>query len=319
MTKVNYNLDIPTSNIGQVGLSYYAQSHRKNKNRATRVCAIKHFLEVQTFVTGEAKMKYKASFNSQSKPPMREYGSEIIQNGLTTKAKSKIKLASRCIQHINENVKGRSGKSSFVTLTFGKHVPSHNEAKRLLDNFLKRTRRHFKFNFEYVWVAELQKRGAIHFHILLADYIPKEFVNQSWNEIVNKWSMDQHGETQKLYPHVEGVYMAGAYMSKYISKEANKIHGNLYNISSSLRKVMKPTINTIRLESESEAKELIDMAQDTLENLHLTAFKFNSGTTSQLWTNNGLEVIKSIENNILTSKTITNETATRTTTVPTSE
>ncbi|MEX0595680.1 MAG: hypothetical protein WD512_04200, partial [Candidatus Paceibacterota bacterium] len=107
---------------------------------------------------------------------------------------------------------------------------------------------------------------------------------------------------QKLYPHVIGVFMAGAYMAKYISKEANKIHGNLYGISTELRKVMKPTYQVQKFNTANDAKELLHIAKDTLDNLHLTALTFNSGTTRQIWSNNGAEVLNSINNAILVSK-----------------
>ena len=271
--------------IKQVGLSCYAESHR---------FGIKHYIETSEYLNGETKVKYKQSFNSQSKAPTREVGSELIQNGLNLKAKSKIKFAGRMIQYINQEVKGRSGKASFVTLTYGRHVPTHKEAKKMLDIFLKRTRRYFGFNVEYVWVAELQKRGAIHFHILLAEYLPKEFINKAWNSIVNKWTVEAHGETQLLLPNVKGVFLAGSYITKYISKEENKIHGNLYGVSASLRELMKPTVTTYEVQGENEAFEIMNVTQDTLDNLLLKAHSFNSGTTRQLWSNNGLEVIKSI-------------------------
>lgn len=281
-----------TQSSKKVGLSCYAQSHR---------FGIRHYIEMSEYINGETKIKYKQSFNSQSKPPTREVGKEIVQNGLNLKAKSKIKFAGRMIQYINQEVKGRSGKASFVTLTYGKHVPKHKEAKKMLDIFFKRMRRYFGFNVEYVWVAELQKRGAIHFHILLAEYLPKEFINKAWNSIVNKWMVEAHGETQLLLPNVKGVFLAGSYITKYISKEENKIHGNLYGVSASLRKIMKPNVTTQEVRGEDEAIDLMETTQDTLDNLHLKAHSFNCGTTRQLWSTNGLEVIKSINKAILTN------------------
>ena len=290
MPKVKNKVKFPNS----VGLSCYAQSHRVGLN---------HYIELSQFINGETKIKYKQSFNSQSKPPTREVGKEIVQHGLNIKAKSKIKFAGRMIQHINQEVKGRSGKASFVTLTFGKRVPTDKEAKRLLDIFLKRMRRYFGFNVEYVWVAELQKRGAIHFHILLSEYLPKEWLNIAWNEIANNWTKSAYGETQKLLPNVKGVLLAGSYITKYISKEANKIHGNLYGISSSLRELMKPTITTQKISNEDQARLIMDSAHDTFDNLSLNAKCWNSGTTRQIWVNNASQVVNAIKQDILTNQT----------------
>jgi hypothetical protein len=289
---------IQSESSKQVGLSCYAQSHRKSG------ITLNHFIEVSEYVNGECKIKYKQYFNSQSKPPTRIVGNELIQSGLNMKAKSKIKLAGRMIEYVNVEVKGRSGMASFVTLTYGKHVPAHKQAKKMLDVFLKRMRRYYGFNIEYVWVAELQKRGAIHFHILLPEYLDKVFINKAWNSIVNKWMVKEHGETQLLLPNVKAVSFAGSYITKYISKEENKIHGNMYGISTPLRKLMKPTISTTKFENEYKARELMDATQDTLDNLYLKAFSFNSGTTRQLWSENGLEFIKSINNDILINESI---------------
>jgi hypothetical protein len=286
MTKVENKV----KSASAVGLSYYAESHR---------LGLDHYIEVSEFINGETRIKYKQSFNSQSKPPTREVGKEIEQTGLTLKAKSKIRQAANTIQYINQCVKGRSGAGALVTLTYGREVPSHKEAKKMLDIFLKRTRRFFGYNIEYVWVAENQKRGAIHFHLYLPEYLPKEFINSAWNSIVNKWMIKERQTTQLLHPNVIGVSSVGAYLSKYISKESGKINGNLYGISSSLRELMKPTITTQKMNSEADARLIMDSAHDTLENLNTLVKTWNSGTTRFIWTTNGDYVVKSIKENIL--------------------
>lgn len=54
----------------------------------------------------------------------------------------------------------------FVTLTYGKVAPDWREAKRHFDNWLKLARYHYP-EISGFWVAEEQKRGAPHFHLLI--------------------------------------------------------------------------------------------------------------------------------------------------------
>jgi len=96
-----------------------------------------------------------------------------------------------------------------VTLTYAaidrwssKHVSAH----------LKTCREWFRrrgYKFDYLWVAELQKRGAVHYHVLI--WMPKKLQlpkpdNAGW------W---RHGMTK-----IEKVRNAVGYAAKYVSKDA---------------------------------------------------------------------------------------------------
>ena len=104
----------------------------------------------------------------------------INKNGLNRRAKSIIKLGCRCMQHLVLNHKEFKGCCSFITLTYGKEYPNDHLGKKHLDTFLKHLRRKLN-NFHYVWGAEKQKRGAIHFHIVTPNFVKKELINQMWN------------------------------------------------------------------------------------------------------------------------------------------
>lgn len=247
-----------------IALSDSSQSHRFN------IC-------VDQYVNNEVKMRVVSNINKnlQSKMPKRDFGSQIQQTGLTNRAKSKIRLAARILHH---NLKHK--KASFMTLTYGSNVPPDHVAKSQLDTMLKRLRRRYG-NFLYLWVAENQQRGAIHFHIALNLYIPKEEINEDWNDIVNKWLRKENYNEQKLYPHIEGVESIGNYVSKYISKKSvnNKdekddtllddngnmartfICGNLYGISMELRKLMKP-VRSASYQIDAEQIRFEDLCND---------------------------------------------------------
>ena len=103
-----------------------------------------------------------------------EKGKEMEQNGLTRHARHTLKLASNCI---NTVTKMNDHKTNFITLTYGRDVPSDKIAKQHLKQFFQRLHRHFGKKFHYIWSAEMQlgKEGsyrdingaAIHFHALI--------------------------------------------------------------------------------------------------------------------------------------------------------
>lgn len=237
-------------NPDSVGLSYCPQSHRFS-------------IHVQVYNTGEAKVKHKAreilGFNDLLQPPVtylpRRSG-EIYQQGLTNHAKKQIKLASRVFQWMVKEKQTPKAYASFITLTYGMHYPSDHLSKKHLDNFIKRIKRKYS-HFQYVWVAEKQKRGAIHFHILTPNYIDKEVINKAWNGIVQKWqrSEAENGcKQQEVYPNVGKVYSAGKYMTKYMQKEDENIGGNMYGIDFTTRDLMKP--KDITIESSENLNEV---------------------------------------------------------------
>jgi hypothetical protein len=78
--------------------------------------------------------------------------------------------------------------------------------------------------FLYVWRAETQANGNIHYHICTNIFIHKDWVNRRWNYWQNKLGyVDRYGKpdppSAKIQPclSVDGL---GAYMAKYMSKDA---------------------------------------------------------------------------------------------------
>lgn len=81
--------------------------------------------------------------------------------------------------------KKRSFKLNFITLTLSSdQVHTDQEIKRrCLHPFLVQARRKFKVAL-YLWKAEKQKNGRIHFHFITDKYIP-------WCELRNVWNKHQ--------------------------------------------------------------------------------------------------------------------------------
>jgi len=226
--------------VGVVGLSYSLQSHRKENKASYR-----NYISVsQNKYTDEIKIQAKSVCLLTDYPKDRDRftrSGKLYIDGLSSKARHKIQKASRVLENVWRFEKGLKSHCAFITLTYGKDFPSDHNSKKHLDSFLKRLRRlHPKC--KYVWVAEKQKRGAIHYHILTPYYTPKNWVNSAWNEIVNNWQQENNFDRQTLLPNVISVLSAGKYLAKYLSKEGQNIGGNGYGIDQDTRRLMQDDV-----------------------------------------------------------------------------
>ena len=108
-------------------------------------------------------------------------------------------------RYINTNF---TASSKFVTLTFAENVTDLRFANRELGKFLKRLKRHFGNILQYIAVVEFQKRGAIHYHVLMnCPYIPADVLERLWG----------HGFVK--INAIDNVDNLGAYFTKYMTKD----------------------------------------------------------------------------------------------------
>lgn len=134
-----------------------------------------------------------------------------------------------------ENIRGLSKSASYrmakylrevvcdlrtlVTLTF-ENPPSGEAAKRALDVFIKRLQRQFNHQVEFsgFWFLEFQSRGAIHFHLFLSFYVPKDWLSQAWRESV--------ADSGKNFTNVKSIKSGRhgtiSYAQKYAVKQSQK-------------------------------------------------------------------------------------------------
>ena len=107
--------------------------------------------------------------------------------------------------------------------------------KKFLDVCYRHQRR-LNRNLSYTWVAELQQNGNIHFHILMDQFFPIQWLTKIWAQASN--SVDIQRVNNPLH--------AARYMRKYMTKgDEAEIHGHRYYISSQLRDTMKPVENNV--------------------------------------------------------------------------
>lgn len=82
-------------------------------------------------------------------------------------------------------------KVNFITLTLPcsqDNITDKQIKKECLDNFIKRLRRKHKLN-SYVWRAEKQANGNLHFHMITDVWIHYEKIRADWNDCLQKFKM----------------------------------------------------------------------------------------------------------------------------------
>lgn len=131
------------------------------------------------------------------------------QGNVSTVAKRKMTKAVNYMLFVTNNKKvtnqftGRDFKFriAFVTLTLpSKQIHSDNEIKAsCLNQILIELKKVYKVK-NYIWRAEKQKNGNIHFHILVDKFIPYQELRDRWNRIINKLGyVDNYRDSQKMW------------------------------------------------------------------------------------------------------------------------
>lgn len=108
---------------------------------------------------------------------------------------------------VTNRITGRklSMKVAFITLTLAStQIHSDNEIiSKLLNQFLIEIKKYHLVK-NYIWRAEKQKNGNIHFHILIDKYIPYQEVRDRWNRIQNKLGYVDRYRNEQLTWHKNG-------------------------------------------------------------------------------------------------------------------
>lgn len=117
------------------------------------------------------------------------------QGLISKKAKENIETAVDWLLYFADNKKSfcnKKGKlykfkTTFITLTLSSaQIHSDNEIKsQLLNQFLIEAKKKWHIS-NYIWRAESQHNGNIHFHILCDKFVPWFELRQLWNRIQNK-------------------------------------------------------------------------------------------------------------------------------------
>lgn len=143
-------------------------------------------------------------------------------------------------------------RQGFLTLTLpGVATADHKAIKRkVLDPFFTYSRNvlHLK---DYVWTAELQERGEIHFHVLVNQFLDKDRIRRAWNDACARSGIvDMSNAELKPSTEIEAVKSyngSKAYAAKYIGKalRSGAILGRLWSGSHSVTGFGSVTTNEV--------------------------------------------------------------------------
>lgn len=185
----------------------------------------------QTFTFGVTEVERR---QQDEKKSQKQYTGE-----LTDSARKKLKSACEILFALARTKKVKSIKTgrefSFkiacITLTLSSKQGRHTDReikKELLEPFL----RHFRTRglYNYIWKAERQFNGNVHFHILTDCYLEKGMIRDYWNRLQEKLGFisefhSKYGHRSPNSTDVKAVHADKGmvnYMLKYMLKPAQK-------------------------------------------------------------------------------------------------
>jgi hypothetical protein len=175
-----------------------------------------------------------------------------LVNRYTTMRRARTELR-RLVQANNRqyrNVRGSPYEPIFLTLTFAENIQDFDTANHEFKLFIMRlgymVSGKKENSIKYVAVPEFQKRGAIHYHLVIFNmpYIPAKKIADIWrNGFIKVNKID----------HVDNV---GAYICKYLGKDLDdeRLRGKKSYFTS--RGLIKPTETTYNSRAPGQKEKL---------------------------------------------------------------
>ena len=231
------------------------------------------------------------SYNKKDRPANEKYTGKM-----NAKARSKLRFAINLLvaQAKWKQVENPSTgsfykfKINFITLTLSapqKDVNDRIVKSKMLEPFLKNMRNVYGLR-SYVWRAERQKNGNIHFHISTDTFIPFDAIRDVWNFQQSKFHFitDFQNKNNSVFPNstdihsVKNVKNLASYLVKYMSKDEKgleSIKGKVWDCSLNLKLTDRVTYE---MQSSDFAliRDLFMMYPDQLiETENCTIFQFS--------------------------------------------
>ena len=184
----------------------------------------------------------------------------------------KIQIWHSGIEYFNSKVSNPTMRNTkrlvFLTLTLcALQRHSDQQIKRdVLKPFMRILRE--KFNcINYVWKAESQQTGSIHFHVIIDQFIDKEEIQRIWNSCQQKLFYVDRFEAKCGHNHppsthvevIDSLEIAEKYIEKYICKDDKyrRIEGAIWKASKSIN-----SLKFFEIVEDSEINESINKAID---------------------------------------------------------
>ncbi|WP_422091312.1 rolling circle replication-associated protein [Tenacibaculum ovolyticum] len=201
--------------------------------------------------------KYEFKYDCQ-RMIMSKKGKTLKQLGVMTNAQQKrAKKAVECLVSMVTLSKDKSLRNkskqylAFVTLTLpSKQVHSDTVIRKCLVRYIENLQKTYGVK-HYVWKAEPQKNGNIHFHLMVDRYLHYTVHRKLWNKQIDKLGYldaycEKHGNRNPITEDVRGLKdkrSVSNYLLKYMTKaEFNKrpILGAIWGLANATKKLDYP-------------------------------------------------------------------------------
>lgn len=154
---------------------------------------------------------------------LSELGNGKLFNDNKNKGKNEFKLRSNLVRAKTNFVTrlldnfADVDELSLLTLTFTENLQDVRKANKIFNRFMKYLSARHK-GIKWVVVYEYQKRGAVHYHMLIDKYFDQEEIRRWWDK---KYNLGKFVNLKRCYKK-NGSYSAIAkYLSKYMSKSSS--------------------------------------------------------------------------------------------------
>jgi hypothetical protein len=159
---------------------------------------------------------------------------------------------------------------NFITLTIPNDVRLVDckfGNKYLLEPWLRVMRNKYNLS-DYIWKAEIQANGQLHYHITSNTFIHLTAIKDTWNNIMRKqglldgyYSKNSHYSPNSTDVHkVYKIKDVAAYLSKYISKDeqnTTSLNSKIWGCNKELSAIKLPNVEV----NNTIGKELISMLE----------------------------------------------------------
>lgn len=178
-------------------------------------------LEIKT--TEEIKEEFKRDFEAKQKVR----GDRKEERRAQTLRDARNKVRRLALANFKEN-------HCFVTLTYAENMQDIEQADKDFKAFIRRLKKFtgLQGDLKYLAVREFQKRGAIHYHLLVNWELPalnvnnENYIRYLECEVADRWGNGfvdikplNKAQTKNKKYNGKPVDNVGAYISKYMSKE----------------------------------------------------------------------------------------------------
>ena len=181
-------------------------------------------------------------------------------------------------------------KFSFVTVTLpAKQNMTDQEIRRTaLNGFIQEMKRKSNLN-SYIWVAEKQKNGNIHFHIIIDTYVPAWKLRNMWRKqmylcgLVSEYTQEGYGAAALCtkIDELKTPQKAAKYISKYMAKcdtagiNGYPLAGRIWGKSDNIEQYRGITINNIEAKCLGIDEYLKGLTNYYIVNEYVTVYNYS--------------------------------------------